>query len=252
MNQSEKANLFKNLHQPGNPLVLYNIWDAGSARTVAAAGAKAIASGSWAVAAVQGYGDGESIPFDFVLKLASRIVQATDLPCTIDIESGYAEDPDGVAENIGRLFDSGLVGINFEDQVIGGDGLYDIIDQCARISAIKRKSEVNSHPLFINARCDVFIKGRNHKELLSAAKERAAAYADAGADCFFAPLLTDSDLIADLCAASPIPVNILKVKTAPSLEKLATLGVARVSYGHNPYVELMETLTEKASAIYAC
>ncbi len=92
MSQSAKAKQYAALHVAGNPLVLYNIWDAGSAKAVADAGASAIATGSWSVAAAQGYGDGEKIPLQLLLDIAGRIVAATSLPVTIDFEGGYARE----------------------------------------------------------------------------------------------------------------------------------------------------------------
>ncbi|MEO5613390.1 MAG: isocitrate lyase/phosphoenolpyruvate mutase family protein, partial [Cypionkella sp.] len=86
MSQADKARRFKDLHIPGNPLVLYNIWDAGSAKTVASAGAQALATGSWSVAAAQGYGDGQAIPLDFALQIIARITQSTELPVSVDFE----------------------------------------------------------------------------------------------------------------------------------------------------------------------
>lgn len=253
MNLSNKAQLFKRLHKRGDPIVLYNIWDAGSAVAIAAAGASAVATGSWSVAAAHGYADGQAMPLDFALGLYRRIAAATDLPCTIDFEGGFAENPNEVAENVSRMLETGAIGINFEDQVVGGNGLFDIAGQCARISAIRQRAETNGQPLFINARTDLFLKAgvdEDHATILDQAKSRAAAYADAGADSFFAPALVDPDLIADLCNSSTLPVNIMMMKGSPSVEDLAALGVARVSYGPGPFQKLMQALTKTASAIY--
>src|SRR3712207_8581325 len=103
MTQADKARLFESLHRPGDPVVLYNAWDAGSARVVAEAGAKAIATGSASVAAAHGYQDAEALPLDLVLANAARVAAAVELPVTIDFEGAYAADPDGVAANVSRL-----------------------------------------------------------------------------------------------------------------------------------------------------
>ncbi|MDP2026395.1 isocitrate lyase/phosphoenolpyruvate mutase family protein [Sulfuriferula sp.] len=105
MLRSDKYRKFKELHVPGKPLVLYNIWDAGGAKAVAEAGAKAIATSSWSVAAAHGFSDGEEMPLDFVLMIIERIAQSTDLPLTVDFEGGYAEDPLQVAANVGRVIE---------------------------------------------------------------------------------------------------------------------------------------------------
>src|SRR6266404_9984876 len=120
MNQVEKAARFAELHVKGAPLLLYNAWDAGTAKSILDAGAKAIATSSWAVAEAQGYRDGETIPVGLVEQIAGRIVDTIDLPVTVDFEGGYSEDEGEIAENVSRLLDLGVVGINFEDRVVKG------------------------------------------------------------------------------------------------------------------------------------
>ena len=114
----ERANLLRNLHIKGNPLILFNIWDAGSARAVQEIGAKVIATGSWSVAGAHGYDDGEKLPFDVVLANIQRIIANVDIPITIDFEGGYGKSPIKVQDNILKLIETGVVGINFEDQII--------------------------------------------------------------------------------------------------------------------------------------
>lgn len=240
---------FKKLHQAGAPLALYNIWDAGSAKAVEAAGAKALATGSWSVAAANGYADGQEMPLDAALANAARIVSSTKLPVTVDFEGGYAEDAAALAANVARLAETGAVGLNFEDQKVGAPGLYDAPTQVARLKAVRDAGA----GLFLNARTDLFLKaeeGADHKALTREAVERVKAYADAGADGFFAPALKDSALIAELVAASPIPVNIMMMDGVPPIVELANLGVARISFGPGPYIQLMARLTENAKAAF--
>ncbi len=252
MTQSEKALAFAALHRPGSPLVLYNIWDAGSARTVAEAGAPAIATGSWSVAAAQGFGDGEAIPLDLLIGIASRIVAAVDVPVTVDFEGAYAGEPAGVAANTARLIASGVVGCNFEDQIVGGDSLHPLAGQSARIAAMRGAADAVGIPFFINARTDLFLKQPDkarHAALIAEAKERAAAYAEAGASGFFIPGLTDADQIADICAASPLPINAMAMPGAPDAATLASAGVARISHGPFPYRTAMKDLAARYSAL---
>jgi 2-methylisocitrate lyase-like PEP mutase family enzyme len=247
MTQSDKARAFAALHTQGAPLVLYNIWDAGSAKAVTAAGATAIATGSWSVAAAQGFEDGEAMPMAFALQVLERITAATELPVTVDFEGGYAEDPRDVADNAEKVMTLGAVGINFEDQIVGGSGLYDTATQCARIRAIRDRAEAVGLPLFINARTDLFLKADDSADMAALAEEaavRAAAYAQAGASGFFAPALKHAGLIRDLCAASPIPVNVMMMDGVPPVEDLATLGVSRISFGPGPYIQAMQALRE--------
>lgn len=246
-----KAQIFHELHKKGDPVVLFNIWDPGSARAVAEAGAKAIATGSWSVAAANGFTDAEEVPLDLVIDNITRIVATTDLPVTLDFEGGYAVDAVGLKLNIARVIAAGAVGINFEDQIVGGEGMYSIQQQSERIQAIRETADESASPLFINARCDLFLKNGpdKHTDHLTAAIERSIAYAEAGASGFFAPGLKDPQLIERLCEASQLPVNIMVMADTPTNAEMAKLGVARISYGPGPYRQMIENL--KAAATVA-
>src|ERR1043165_2558992 len=119
-----KAKAFAALHVPGDPVILYNAWDAGSAKAVAEAGARAIATGSASVAAATGYGDGQQVPLQLVLDNAERIAKAVELPVTIDFEGGYGVAPGEGMRNVSLLASAGAIGCNLEDQVVGGEGLH--------------------------------------------------------------------------------------------------------------------------------
>lgn len=248
MSQVKKARDFADLHEPGSPFVLYNIWDAGGAKAIAEAGAKAIATGSWSVAAAHGYSDGQAIPMDLVLQIVSRITATVELPVTVDFEGGYAEAAENVAANVTRVIGAGAIGINFEDQIVGGTGLYSSEVQCVRIDAVRQAAQAADMPLFINARTDLFLKETDrgkHEGLVAEAKDRAAAYAQAGANGFFVPGLVDPDLIGVICEAASLPVNIMMMDGAPSGDALASFGVARISYGPGPYFEAMTGLANR-------
>lgn len=248
--QAGRARTFAALHVPGDPLVLFNVWDVGSARAVADAGAKALATGSWSVAAAHGYFDAEALPIDLAIANVARIAAAVELPVSIDFEGGYAAEPEGVAANFTRAVDAGAIGCNFEDQVVGGEGLYPIADQAARIAALRGVSV----DVFINARTDLFLKAAadtHDRDLVDAALRRAEAYAEAGASGFFAPGLKDEGLIAALCKASPLPVNIMVFPGVPERARLAGAGVARISHGPGPYRLAMAAVTEAARGAMA-
>lgn len=254
MNQAEKARVFGALHQKGNPVVLYNIWDAGTAKAVTEAGAKALATGSWSVAAAQGYGDGEKIPLDALVATARQITAVNDLPLSVDFEGAYSTEPAAAAANVATLIDAGAVGINFEDQVVGGEGLHPVDKQTARIRFIREMAHGRGISFFINARTDLFLREGDqskHADLVDEAIERGKAYAAAGASGFFVPWLIDPALIEKICGASTLPVNIMMRPGAPDVKTLARLGVARVSYGPGPYRAMMEKLKEAAAAVYA-
>lgn len=234
---------FRALHVPGDPLILVNIWDAGSARAVAAAGAKAIATGSFGVAGAQGRADGENFPLDDVFENLGRILSVTDLPVTIDMESGYGADPVAVGVAVGRAKDAGAAGINMEDRLPGADTLLPVAEAQTRYRAAADTG------IFVNARCDTF-RGADAAQdgdaLVAATLERARAYADAGAGSLFVPFLLDPKCIGAICDASPLPVNILRGKGGPTHRDLADLGVARISHGHQPWAAAMAWLTGQA------
>ncbi len=252
--QKEKAEAFRNLHAKGSPLILFNIWDAGSARTIEQAGAKAIATSSWSVAAANGFADGEKLPFELALANLERIVESVSLPISIDLEGGYTTVETALIGNIKKVIAAGAVGINFEDQIIDGEGLYSIEDQCTHIEAIREAAEEASIPLFINARTDVFLRtypARHDEAQLREAVRRAKAYARAGASGLFVPGLRDPELIKKLCELSPIPVNIMVLPDTPPSKSMAQLGVARISYGAASYSQMLEALKVAARRAFS-
>ena len=248
---SDTAARFAALHVPGDPVVLYNAWDVGSARAIATAGAKAVATGSLSVAAAQGYDDGEALPLDLALASAARIVGAVDLPVTIDFEGGYATAAADIAANVARLAMTGAVGCNLEDQVVGGAGLYPLEEQAARIAAARGAV---GRDFFLNARTDIFLqapRATHDATMVDAAITRAAAYAAAGASGFFAAGLADLALIERLCAAVTLPVNVIPLPDGPDVKSLAAAGVARISYGPRPYRAMLVSVAEAAQAAFA-
>ena len=215
-------------------------------------GATAIATGSWSVAAAQGFEDGEVIPLDFVLTIMDRIVQSTSLPLTVDFEGGYAEDPALIETNTTRMIAAGVAGMNFEDQVVKGQRLYTIAEQTARIKAVRNSADAAGLPLFLNARTDLFLKphaGVKDAELMGEALSRQAAYEQAGADGFFVPGLTDSSMISELCEKSSLPVNIMITEGLSSAQDMAQLGVARVSFGPRPFFNAIADLQKRFATI---
>ena len=250
MSQTEKAVRFAELHVKGAPLILYNAWDAGSAKAIADAGAQAIATSSWSVAEAQGYRDGEAIPFAFAEQIYARIAASIDLPLTVDFEGGFSEDDGELAQNISRLLDLGVVGINFEDRVVKGSGLYDIERQSRRIAVIRKVAEQKDVRLFVNARTDLFLgQGRDPGQTIGEAFERARAYAAAGASGFFIPGLDDDALIGQICDGVALPVNVMMLDSEPSARRprrLAELGVSRISYGPQSYIRAMAAVKREA------
>lgn len=249
MEQRRKAEVFRNLHIRGNPILLFNAWDVGSAKAIAASGAKAIATSSWAVANANGFVDGERIPLNQAIDTLRRIVSAVEIPVTGDLESGYGDGPDAVATTIRLAIEAGAVGCNLEDSFPADGKLRKTNDQVDRISCARQIAEEAKIALFINARTDVFFqrtREQHDNTMVEEAMERARAYADAGADGLFAPGLVDAALITGLAEQSPLPLNIMVDDATPTLSLLAQCGVARISYGPRPYLLAMKALEESA------
>jgi 2-methylisocitrate lyase-like PEP mutase family enzyme len=249
--QQDQAAAFHALHSKSDPVILFNIWDAASARAVAKAGAKALATGSRSVAGAYGFDDGEQIPMDLLLDNARRIVATNTLPVTLDFEGAYARDPDTISTHTRGALGTGVIGFNFEDQIVGGEGLYSIPDQAARIAAMRGACAAAGVDAFINARTDIFLKAprdTHNADMVEHAIARSLAYADAGASGFFIPGVVDPALIKAVCDASPIPVNVMALPGAPDNAALANIGVARISYGPIPWAKAMAFVEESARA----
>ncbi len=254
MTAQQRADAFHALHQPGRPVVLFNVWDVGSAKAVVGAGAKAVATGSASVAGAFGYGDGEAVPLDLVLGNVARIVASLEEPVSLDFEGGYSADPHQVTSNFAQVLAVGVIGCNFEDQIIGGVGLHSSEVQVSRIRALRNAADEAAVNAFINARTDMFLKAHNTDHtaaMVDEAIERAKAYASAGANGFFIPGLIDDALIAKACEMSPLPVNIIAFPGVSAPARLAELGVARISHGPLPWRNSMRLLAEAATAAMA-
>jgi 2-methylisocitrate lyase-like PEP mutase family enzyme len=237
---------FAALHVPGDPVILYNIWDVGSARAVAEAGAKALATGSHPVGDASGFGDAQQVPLDYVFANAGRIVEAIHLPLSVDFEGAYSADPDEGAANVARLAETGAIGCNFEDQLVGGEGIHPLDLQVKRIAAIRRAV---GDDFFINARTDLFLKTKTHDDaLVDQVIERGKAFANAGASGFFVPRLSDPGQIERVVREVPLPLNVIAFPGAPDKKVWAEAGVARISHGPFPHKALMAKLTEMARA----
>jgi len=242
-----KFQRFRDLHVPGDPVILYNIWDVGSALAVVKAGARALATGSHPVGDASGFGDAHQVPLDYVFANAGRIAAAVDpLPLTVDFEGAYSTDPDEGGRNVAALKESGAVGCNFEDQLVGGEGVHPLGEQVRRIAAIR---DAVGGDFFINARTDLFIKIEQRDDaLVDQVIERGKAFAGAGASGFFVPRLADPRQIERIVREVPLPLNVIAFPGAPPKAEWAAAGVARISHGPFPHRALMAQLTEAASA----
>jgi 2-methylisocitrate lyase-like PEP mutase family enzyme len=231
--QAQKAEQLRKLHCGPRILILANAWDVASARIVEELGYPAIATTSAGVAAALGYPDGQYISRDEMLDVVARIAAAVRVPVTADFESGYGTTVEHMADTAKALVSAGAVGLNFED-ITGHDenshvalGL-----QVKKIQTIREVSTSLGVPLVINARTDIYLMPIGPAETrFERTVERLRAYRQAGADCVFAPGLSDGATIGKLVNAVDAPLNILASAAAPSISELEKLGVARVSTG---------------------
>jgi 2-methylisocitrate lyase-like PEP mutase family enzyme len=253
---SAKYEAFAALHVPGDPVILFNVWDAGSARVAERAGAKAVATGSASVSTAHGYDDAEALPLELALANARRTAAAVSVPVTIDFEGGYAVSPDAVAANVEKLAATGAVGCNFEDQIVASHGtaerrMHTVEEQAARIAAIRWTVGPN---FFVNARTDTFLIAHpetHDPAMADAAIERGKAYADAGASGFFVPGLADLTLLERVVRNVPLPVNFMAFPGAPEAKQVAETGVARISHGPFPHMAALKAFEEAARAAFA-
>lgn len=232
--QKEKAQQLHQLHYTNKLLILPNVWDVLSAKLLEKNGYPAIATASASIAYTNGYLDGENIPFENLLAILSKIANSVSIPVSADIESGYTDDNIQLQENIKRLINSGIVGINIEDTHSNSKTLFSIESQCERIRLVRKVADELDIPLFINARTDILLYKEKFPDVDSQLKElikRGLAYKEAGADCFFPIALRQKDSMVELVNQLKMPINILTLPGIPELKILKEIGVARVSLG---------------------
>jgi 2-methylisocitrate lyase-like PEP mutase family enzyme len=222
---SGAGGIFRKLHAGPGVLVLPNAWDAGSARVIESAGAKAIATTSAGVAWSRGYPDGDALPVELLLAAAREIVRAVRVPVSMDIEGGYSPDPAAVADVVARVVDAGVAGINIED----GAGTPELL--APKIEAARARAQRAGVDLFINARCDVYLRGIAEDDPVGEVVRRATLYRRAGCDGLFVPGLADASEIAAVASAVDLPLNVMLLPDLPPLDVLAARGVRRLSAG---------------------
>ena len=220
-----RDNAFHALHQ-GPLLILPNVADAGGARLVAQLGSHAVATSSAAVAWAHGYKDGNQLPQPLLLSTVQSIVRVIDVPLSVDTEGGYSDDPEQVGRLVKTLIDAGAVGVILEDGTGSPDALV------RKIEAVRRVADASGVKLFINARCDVYLKGLvPEAQRLDELLRRAAFYQAVGADGLFAAGIHLEHEIKQLCQATPLPVNVLAWAGLPAPDTLQALGVRRLTAG---------------------
>jgi 2-methylisocitrate lyase-like PEP mutase family enzyme len=244
--QSEKAARFLELHRPGNPLLLPNPWDQGSARLLASLGFAALATTSSGYAATLGRLDG-SVSRDEALAHAAAVVAATELPVSADLENCFADDPAGVARTVALAVEAGLAGCSIEDATgRDDDPVYDIGAAAERVAAAAEAAHAGPARLVLTGRAENFLHGRAD---LADTIARLQAYQEAGADVLYAPGLKSLADIRQVVTSVDRPVNVLAVGGAPSVGELAEAGVSRVSVGGAFAYAALGALVDAASEL---
>lgn len=244
--QAEKAARFLELHRLGKPLLLPNAWDVGSARVLASLGFEALATTSSGHAATLGLLDG-SVTRAEALAHAGQLVDATELPVSGDLENGFADKPDDVAETVSLAREAGLAGCSIEDFTGDPDDpIYELDLAVERIAAAARAAHDGPVRLVLTGRAENFLHGRKD---LDDTIIRLRAYQEAGADVLYAPGLSEAQDISDVVASLDRPVNVLARPGAPSVKELADLGVARISVGGAFAFAALGSLVEAATEL---
>jgi len=223
------------MHRGQKILLLPNVWDVASARTVEEAGFAALATTSAGVAFTLGYPDGQKISREEMLAQIGRIARAVKVPVTADVEAGYGDRPEDAADTARGVIEAGGIGINLEDGTDRPGQLVELSLQLEKIRAVREAGLKAGVPLVLNARTDVYLEQVGAPETrYGESVRRLLAYRDAGADCVFAPGLRDVEAISRLVRDVQCPLNILAGPGFPSVPELQKLGVARVSLGSAP------------------
>lgn len=243
----------RSLHVQGDPLLLPNAWDVATARAVVAAGFPVVATTSWGVALSLGFEDDERAPADEMIAAAARIARGVDVPVTVDFEAGYGMDPAAV---VAALMDVGAAGCNLEDTDNAAGVLHDPADRAAWFAAVREAATAVDYPLVLNARVDPFLvpyvtgaDPRRQIDLVPDAIERANAYLDAGADCVYPVALWEPAAVRRFLAEVDGPVNLSVVPEIESVERLADLGVARLSWAIFLYEAAMARFGEEVASL---
>ncbi|GAB3565561.1 isocitrate lyase/PEP mutase family protein [Spelaeicoccus albus] len=242
------ATTLRDLHRPGDPLILPNVWDAAGARLVHEAGFAAVATSSGAVAESLGFADQEGTPAAEMFAAVGRVAASVPIAVTADLESGYRLSPD---EFIDGMLAAGVVGCNLEDTVYPQGVLADPAAHADWLAGVRDASSRAGVDIVVNARVDVFLPGRVGSGVnpLAEALDRIRRYADAGADCVYPIGLTDPATIGAIVDGSPVPVNIMAVPGWIGMSHARDLGVARVSYGTGIWKDARAFLAKRLESV---
>ncbi len=244
-----RVEAFRGLHEADGILVLPGVWDVASARVFADAGFPALGTTSSGVAWTLGHASGQEAGWPAFLETSRRVAAAVPVPVSFDVESGFADSPEGVVENVHQAIEAGACGINLEDGLVEG-GLRELSPVIEALHGIHELCDRLDHPLFVNARTDVYLGGiPDEARQLDETIRRGRAFAEAGADGFFAPGIAATDAIRSVVAEVPLPLNVYAIPGLPTATELGKLGVRRVSMGCGPLQSVLAHTRGMARAL---
>ncbi|WP_299210666.1 isocitrate lyase/phosphoenolpyruvate mutase family protein [uncultured Dokdonia sp.] len=239
---------FKNLHNQDTPLVIANVWDVPSTKIAEKLHFKAIGTSSAAIAAILGYQDGEEMEFSELEYFVKRIALNTQIPLSVDLESGYSRNPKEIARHIKRLVKLGVVGINIEDSIVTEKRiLLDAEDFANTIKEIKGHLEKEYIDIFLNVRTDTFLLGQEN--VIEETKKRIQRYQNAGADGIFTPCIEKEEDIKTIVDSTHLPINVMCMPHLPDFETLKRLGVQRISMGNFLFDKMYSTFEETVQTV---
>lgn len=241
--------MFKDLHRNEKPLIICNVWDVASALIAEQQGFSAIGTSSAAIASMLGQEDGEQIEFQQLLSIVDSICKTSSLPLTVDIESGYGDTPQTIANNIIQLTELGVVGINIEDSVVvdGQRALCDAESFGRTLQSVTTQLNNAGVEVFINVRSDTYLL--NVDNTLKASIERANLYQNSGADGLFLPCIQQPNDIKKVVNSTALPVNVMCVPDLPDFATLEKLGVKRISMGNYVHQAMLASLSSTLISI---
>ncbi len=244
----KKAESLLALHHANKLLILPNIWDVLGAKLLESMGFQAVATASASVAFSNGYNDGQEISFDQLLHILKPISAATNLPVSADIERGYAKDLDELENNIKKLIECEIVGVNIEDSINESGELNSIEDQCEIIKTIRKTAEKAGIPIVINARTDIFLSDDFERNKIEEAILRGREYMEAGANCFY-PILSTMHQLKQIRQQLKVPINVYITKDTLPMKELEDLGIARISLGPSFLKSALTKMREVAHSL---
>ena len=239
---------FKNLHNQNKPLLIGNVWDVPSTKTAEKLSFQAIGTSSSAIASILGYKDGEEMEFSELEYFVKRIALNTNLPLSVDLESGYSRKPKEIVNHIKRLAELGVVGINIEDSIVNEKRiLLNANDFAKTLKEIKENLEKENIDVFINVRTDTFILLQEN--VIEETKKRIQIYQNAGANGIFTPCIEKENDIKIIVNSTSLPINVMCMPNLPDFETLAKLGVKRISMGNFLFDKMYDKFEETTQTV---